>query len=78
MAKACMITGTSSTRGNNVAHCNLTTRRNMKANLRWKRLYSSAEKRFVRLLVSTKGLRLADKKGVDYVLMIARAKGYKV
>jgi large subunit ribosomal protein L28 len=37
-----------------------------------------AEKRFVRLRVSTKGLRIIDKQGIDTVLAGIRSRGEKV
>lgn len=74
----CMITGKGTVRGNNVAHCNLKKRRSFRANVRWKRVWSNTENRFVRLLLSTKGLRTLDKKGVEFVLALVRAKGYQV
>ena len=74
----CMITGKSSTRGNNVAHCNLKKRRNFKANLHRKRLWSEKLGRYIRPLLSTKGLKFIDKHGVDFAIEVIKANGYKV
>ena len=76
MARQCMVTGKSTTRGNNVAHCNKKVRRNFRANIRWKRFW--ADGRFVRLMVSSAGMRVIDKRGIDVVLAELRAKGEKV
>ncbi|ERL62116.1 50S ribosomal protein L28 [Piscirickettsia salmonis LF-89 = ATCC VR-1361] len=37
-----------------------------------------SEQRFVRLRVSSKGMRIIDKKGIDSVLAEVRARGEKV
>lgn len=78
MARACMITGTSTARGNHVAHCNKTVRRDFKANIHWKRFWVDTENRFVRLRVSSRGMRIIDKKGIDVVLAMLRQNGAKV
>jgi large subunit ribosomal protein L28 len=47
-------------------------------NLQYKRFWVESEKRFVRLRLSHKGLRLIDKHGIDKVLTDMRASGQKV
>jgi large subunit ribosomal protein L28 len=47
-------------------------------NLQYKRFWIESEKRFVRLRLSHKGLRLIDKHGIDKVLADMRASGQKV
>jgi len=37
-----------------------------------------SENRFVRLRVSSKGMKIIDKKGIDEVLKDVRAAGYKI
>ncbi|CUS40303.1 LSU ribosomal protein L28p [hydrothermal vent metagenome] len=37
-----------------------------------------SENRFVRLRISTKGMRIIDKKGIDVVLAELRSRGEKV
>ena len=78
MARTCMVTGQGTTKGNNVAHCNLKVRRSFKSNARWKRFWVASENRFVRLFVSSKGMRCIDKQGIDSVLTKLRARGEKV
>lgn len=68
MAKVCMVTGKGTARGNNVAHCNKKVRRSFKANVHWKRFWLPSEKAWIRLRVSTQGLRIIDKYGIEYVL----------
>jgi large subunit ribosomal protein L28 len=47
-------------------------------NLQFKRFWIESEKRFVRLRVSHKGLRIIDKHGIDKVLADMRAQGQRV
>lgn len=76
--KQCMVTGKHTVRGNNVAHCNKKVRRSFKSNLRWKRFFVISENRWVRLLVSSKGMRIIDKLGIDAVLADIRGRNIKV
>ncbi|MEC8113008.1 MAG: bL28 family ribosomal protein, partial [Pseudomonadota bacterium] len=47
-------------------------------NLHYHRFWVESEKRFVRLRVSAKGIRVIDKRGIDVVLGELRARGEKV
>jgi len=47
-------------------------------NLHNHRFWLESEKRFVRLRVSSKGMRIIDKKGIQHVLEDIRARGEKV
>jgi large subunit ribosomal protein L28 len=47
-------------------------------NLHYHRFWVETEKRWVRLRVSTKGMRIIDKNGIDSVLTDLRARGEKV
>ena len=64
--------------GNNVSHAHNKTRRKFFPNLHHRRFWVESENRWVRLRVSTSGLRLIDKKGIDAVLNEIRARGEKV
>jgi large subunit ribosomal protein L28 len=64
--------------GNNVSHSNRKTRRRFLPNLHNHRFWVESENRWVRLRVSTKGLRIIDKKGIDAVLTDLRARGERV
>lgn len=75
MARACMITGKSTARGNHVAHCNKKVKREFKCNVHWKRFWVESENRFIRLRVSSKGMRIIDKLGLDVVLAKLRQDG---
>jgi large subunit ribosomal protein L28 len=54
------------------------SRRRFEPNLHTHRFWVEAEKRFVKLRVSTKGMRIIDKKGIEQVLSELLARGEKV
>jgi large subunit ribosomal protein L28 len=78
MSKVCQVTGKRPASGNNVSHANNRTRRRFLPNLHTHRFWVESENRFVRLKVSTKGMRIIDKKGIDTILGELRARGEKV
>lgn len=78
MAKVCQITGKRPITGNNVSHANNRTRRRFLPNLHTHRFWVESENRFVRLRVSSKGMRIIDKRGIDAVLADIRERGDKV
>lgn len=78
MAKVCMVTGKSPVTGNNVSHSQRKTRRRFLPNLHWHRFWVESENKFVRMRVSSKGMRIIDKKGIDVVLADVRSRGIKV
>ena len=78
MSRICQITGKGPTSGNNVSHANNRTRRRFLPNLHTHRIWVESENRYVKLRISTKGLRMIDRDGIDAVLKKIRAKGAKV
>ena len=78
MSKVCQVTGKRPMSGNNVSHAHNKTRRRFLPNLHSKRFWIESEKRYVRLRVSRKGLRIIDKHGIDKVLADLRAQGQRV
>ena len=78
MSKVCQVTGKRPMSGNNVSHAKNRTRRRFEPNLHAHRFWVEAEKRFVKLRVSTKGMRIIDKCGIESVLSDMRARGEKV
>jgi len=78
MARVCQVTGKRPVAGNNVSHAKNRTRRRFLPNLHHHRFWLESEKRFVRLRVSSKGMRIIDKKGIEQVLEDMRARGEKV
>ena len=78
MSRVCQVTGKRPMVGNYVSHANNKTRRRFLPNLHNHRFWVESENRFVRLRVSTKGMRIIDKLGIDKVLADLRAQGQKV
>ncbi len=78
MSKVCQVTGKRPVTGNNVSHAQNKTRRRFTPNLHTHRFWVEAEKRFVKLRVSAKGMRIIDKQGIDKVLADIRANGVKL
>jgi large subunit ribosomal protein L28 len=64
--------------GNNVSHAKNKTRRRFLPNLHSHRFWVESENRWVKLRVSSQGMRLIDKKGIDTVLADMRKRGEKV
>ena len=64
--------------GNNVSHAQNKTRRRFLPNLHYHRFWVESEKRYVKLRISSKGMRIIDKKGIDTVLGEMRAAGQSV
>jgi len=78
MSRVCQVTGKRPVTGNNVSHAHNKTRRRFLPNLQDHRFWVESEKRWVRLRVSTKGMRIIDKHGIDKVLSDLRGRGEKV
>ncbi len=78
MSKVCQVTGKRPVSGNNVSHAHNKTRRRFLPNLHSHRFWVESEKRWVKLRVSSKGMRIIDKQGIDTVLDGMRASGEKV
>ncbi len=78
MSRVCMVTGKAPMVGNNVSHAKNRTKRRFSPNLHTHRFWVESEKRFVSLRLTSKGMRVIDKKGIDTVLGELRARGEKV
>lgn len=78
MSRVCQVTGKGPMVGNTVSHANNRTKRRFLPNLHTHRFWVEGEKRFVSLRVSSKGMRIIDKRGIDVVLSELRARGEKV
>ncbi|HMU90804.1 MAG: 50S ribosomal protein L28 [Pseudomonadales bacterium] len=77
MSRVCQITGKRPMTGNNVSHANNKTRRRFEPNLHYHRFWVESQKRFVKLRVSSKGMRIIDKVGIDQILADLTARGEK-
>ena len=78
MSKVCQVTGKRPMSGNNVSHAKNRTRRRFEPNLHFHRFWIEEEKRFVKLRLSAKGIRIVDKLGIEQVLADIRQRGEKV
>jgi large subunit ribosomal protein L28 len=78
MSRVCQVTGKRPMSGHNVSHANNKTKRRFLPNLHYHRYWLESERRWVRLRLSTQGMRLIDKKGIDAVLSELRARGEKL
>lgn len=78
MSRVCIVTGKKPVSGNNVSHAHNKTRRRFNPNLHTHRFWVESEKRFVKLRLSTKGMRIIDKNGIDAVLANIRNSGVRI
>ena len=78
MSKVCQVTGKKPLKGNSVSHAKNRTKRKFEPNLHKHKFWIESEKRYVRLNVSAKGMRIIDKKGIEQVLSEIRARGKKI
>ena len=78
MSRICQVTGKRPASGNNVSHAHNKTRRRFMPNIHTHRFWVESENRWVKLCVSSKGMRIIDKKGIDEVLTDLRKRGVKV
>lgn len=77
MSRVCQVTGKRPVAGNNVSHANNKTRRRFLPNLHTHKFWVESENRWVKLRVSTKGMRIIDKNGIDTVIADLRKRGEK-
>ena len=75
MARVCQVTGKRPMVGNNVSHANNKTKRRFLPNLQYRRFWVEGENRWIRLRISSAGLRMVDKVGIEQVLVDLRARG---
>jgi len=77
MSRVCQVTGKKPVSGNNVSHANNRTRRRFLPNLHTHKFWVESENRWVKLRLSTKGMRIIDKNGIDSVVADMRKRGIK-
>ena len=78
MSRVCDVTGKKPMFGNNVRHAHNKSRRRFNINLQKKKFWLPDENRYVTLRISTRGMRVIDKKGITRVVKDLRAKGVRV
>jgi len=77
MSRVCQVTGKKPVSGNNVSHAHNKTRRRFLPNLHSHKFWVESENRWVKLRVSTKGMRIIDKNGIESVIADMRKRGEK-
>ena len=75
MARVCQVTGKKPMVGHQVSHANNKTKRRFLPNLQYHRFWVESENRWVRLRLTTAGLRTVDKVGIEVVFADLRARG---
>ena len=78
MSRICDVTGKKPMFGKNVSHAHNKSRRRFNINLQKKRFWLPDENRYVTLRISTRGMRIIDKKGIRKVINELRKKGKKI
>ncbi|WKD58042.1 50S ribosomal protein L28 [Corynebacterium capitovis DSM 44611] len=78
MSAHCQVTGRQPSFGKSVSHSHRRTSRRWNPNVQKKRFYLPSEGRTVTLTVSTKGLKIIDRDGIESVVAQIRARGEKV
>ncbi|CAL9337074.1 50S ribosomal protein L28 [Nocardiopsis dassonvillei] len=78
MSRICQVTGKAPAFGNAVSHSHRRTRRRFDPNIQSKRYRLPGEQRFVKLRVSTKGMKVIDARGIERVVADIRARGEKI
>lgn len=78
MSRVCQVTGKRPMSGNNRSHAMNATKRRFLPNLHLHRFWIESEKRFIKLKVSAKGMRIINKKGIDAVLIDICARGKNI
>jgi large subunit ribosomal protein L28 len=69
MSKICQITGKKPMKGNNRSHAMNATKRKFLPNIHYHRFWVGSKNKFVTLRVSTKGMRIIDKKGIEKIIL---------
>ena len=78
MSAHCQVTGRKPGFGNAVSHSHRRTRRRFDPNIQSKRYWLPSEGRYIRLTLSTKGIKTVDRLGVEAVVARLRARGERV
>ena len=78
MSRVCQVTGKRPMTGNNVSHANNKNRRRFLPNIHDHRFWLESEKRFIKLRVSAKGMRIIYKLGLEQVIADLRSRGERV
>ncbi|MEU5974971.1 50S ribosomal protein L28 [Streptomyces sp. NPDC047315] len=78
MSTHCQLTGAQPGFGNSISHSHRRTSRRFDPNVQRKRYWLPSERRYVRLVLSTKAIKTVDAIGVEAAVARIRARGGKV
>jgi large subunit ribosomal protein L28 len=78
MSAVCQVTGRAPGYGKQVSHSHRRTSRRWMPNVQRRRYWLPSEGRWVRLRVSTKGMKVIDRRGIESVVAELRARGERV
>ncbi|MDH6574440.1 50S ribosomal protein L28 [Kitasatospora sp. MAP5-34] len=78
MSAHCQLTGRKPGFGNAISRSHRRTKRRFDPNIQTKRYWLPSEGRFVRLTLSTKGIKTVDKLGIEGTVARLRGRGVKV
>lgn len=78
MSVRCQVTGKKPGYGKQVSHSHVRTNRRWLPNVQRRRYWLPSEGRWVRLQVTTKGVKTIDKRGIESVVAEMRARGERV
>lgn len=78
MSAVCQVTGRKPSFGKQVSHSHRRTSRRWNPNLQYKRYWLPSENRWIRLRLSTKGMKTIDKRGIESVVAEIRARGERI
>ena len=78
MSAHCQVTGRKPGFGNAVSHSHRRTRRRFDPNIQSRRYWLPSEDRYVRLTLSTKGIKTVDRLGIESVVARLRARGERI
>ena len=78
MSAICQVTGRKPEFGKQVSHSHRRTSRRWNPNVQRRRYYLPSEGRTITLNVSTKGMKIIDRDGIEAVVAKIRARGEKI
>ncbi len=78
MSAHCQVTGRQPSFGKTVSHSHRRTSRRWNPNVQRRRYYLPSEGRTITLNVSTKGMKIIDRDGIESVVAKIRARGEKI
>ncbi|MGP6175004.1 50S ribosomal protein L28 [Corynebacterium sp. A21] len=78
MSAICQVTGRKPSFGKSVSHSHRRTSRRWNPNVQRRRFFVPSQGRTITLNVSTKGLKVIDRDGIESVIAQIRARGEKI